>query len=308
MPAYFSACIKCINYGIVHYYLSQVENYLTKYTNKHSRFLPLDGSLVHYRDEGHGEVMVMLHGAFSSLHTYDKWVERLSPYFRAVRMDLPGFGISESRLDHQYTIEMYVEFIKKFLDIMDIDKCHLVGSSLGGWISWEFTLKYPERVKSLVLLDSAGFLDLDAIPLPFKMARTPFVNRIIKYVVRKNVLEQFVKQVYYDESKVTEALINRYYDLFTREGNPEAFLNLVNGKFKDNSKKLKYITTPTLIIWGEEDQWIPVKYAYQFHKSIAHSQLIVYEHVGHIPMEEVPDMTVEDILSFHGLKQSVQVA
>jgi pimeloyl-ACP methyl ester carboxylesterase len=278
-----------------------VENYLTKYTNKYSRFVAIDGALVHYREEGSGEPMVLLHGAFSSLHTYDAWVEELKPYFRTIRMDMPGFGISQPRLDHTYTVETYSDFLNKFLDMLGVGRCHLVGSSLGGWVSWEYALKHPERVASLTLLDSAGFLDIDAIPLPFKMARTPFVNRIIKYVVRRNVLEQFVRQVYYDESKVNERLIDRYYDLFTREGNPEAFLNLVNGKFRDNTRKLKYLTMPTLIIWGEEDQWIPVKYAYKFHEAIPNSHLIVYEHVGHIPMEEVPKMTAEDVLSFHGM-------
>lgn len=249
--------------------------------------------------------MLLLHGAFSSLHTYDAWVDELKTHFRTIRLDLPGFGISGSRHDKDYRIQTYVEFINDFLEMLDVKKCHLVGSSLGGWISWEFALKYPEKTSSLVLLDSAGFMDLDAIPLPFKMARTPFVNRIIKYVVRRGVLEQFVQQVYYDQAKVTTQLIDRYYDLFTREGNPEAFLNLVNGKFRDNTRKLQYITAPTLIIWGEEDQWIPVKYAYQFEKEIPNAELIIYEHVGHVPMEEIPKMTVQDVLNFHGLAKMV---
>ena len=280
-----------------------MENYLTKYANKHSRFLALDGSLIHYRDEGRGEPMVLLHGAFSSLHTYNAWVEELKPYFRLIRLDLPGFGISGSRTDQDYRIQNYVRIVGEVLDMLDVDSCHIVGSSLGGWISWEFALKYPERTKSLVLLDSAGFMDMDAIPLPFKMARTPFVNRVIKYVVRRGMLEQFVQQVYYDQSKVTAELIERYHDLFTREGNPEAFLHLVNGKFRDNTRKLKYITAPTLIIWGEEDQWIPVMFAYRFEMSIPDAALIVYEHVGHVPMEEIPKMTAQDILTFHGVAE-----
>lgn len=265
--------------------------------------MAIDGSLVHYRDEGQGEPMILIHGAFSSLHTYNAWAELLKPHFRIIRMDLPGFGISGTRLDGDYSIQAYVEFLNQFIEILDLKKCHLVGSSLGGWISWEYALKYPEHTQSLALLDSAGFMELDAIPLPFKMARTPFVNRIIKYVVRKSVLEQFVQQVYYDQTKVTEELIDRYYDLFTREGNPEAFLNLVNGKFRDHTRKLQYITAPTLIIWGEEDQWIPVKYAYRFEKEIPNSELIIYEHVGHVPMEEVPKMTAQDILAFHKINE-----
>lgn len=285
-----------------------MENYLTKYTNKYSRFVAIDGALVHYRDEGKGQPLILLHGAFSSLHTFNDWVEELKGHFRIIRPDLPGFGISGNKIDHSYGITVYTDFLKKFLDILDIDSFYLAGSSLGGWISWEFSLRYPERVKSLILLDAAGFMEMDAIPLPFKMARTPLVNKIIKYVVRKNLLEQFLRQVYYNKNKVTEELVDRYYDLFSREGNPEAFLSLVNGKFKDNTRKLKYLTVPTLIIWGENDEWIPVKYAYKFHQKIPNSRIVIYEHVGHIPMEEVPKMTAQDVLEFLGITKSEPAA
>jgi len=257
-------------------------NYLTKYANKYSRFLAIDGALVHYRDEGKGEPLVLLHGAFSSLHTYNDWTAILKNHYRIIRPDLPGFGISNNKVDHTYGISTYTTFLKKFLDMLDIKSCYIAGSSLGGWISWEFSLKYLEMIKKMILLDSAGFMETDAVPLPFKMARTPLVGRVIKYVVRKNILEQFLKQVYYNKNKITPELLDRYYDLFSREGNPEAFLSLVNGKFKDNTRKLKYISVPTLIIWGEDDEWIPVKYAYKFNKKIPNSHLIIYEHVGHI--------------------------
>ncbi|MGB0525860.1 MAG: alpha/beta fold hydrolase, partial [Flammeovirgaceae bacterium] len=240
--------------------------------------------------------------------TFNAWVEELKPHFRIIRPDLPGFGISNNTVDHSYGISAYTDFLKKFLDILDIDSCYLAGSSLGGWISWEFTLRYPEQIKRLILVDAAGFMEIDAVPLPFKMARTPIVGRIIKYVVRKTVLEQFLRQVYYNKSKVTEELVDRYYDLFSREGNPEAFLSLVNGRFKDNTRKLKYISAPTLIIWGENDEWIPVKFAHKFHKKIPNSRLVIYEHVGHIPMEEVPKMTAQDVLEFLGVIKSESAA
>lgn len=277
-----------------------MENYLIKYTNKYSRFVAIDGALVHYRDEGEGEPLVLLHGAFSSLHTYNAWTEILKKHFRIIRPDLPGFGISNNKIDHSYGITIYTDFLKEFLDILDIENCYLAGSSLGGWVSWEFALRYPEMVKRLILLDSAGFMEPEAVPLPFKMARTPLVGKIIKYVIRKNVLEQFLKQVYYNQNKITEELLDRYYDLFSREGNPEAFLSLVNGHFKDNTRKLKYITAPTLIIWGENDEWIPIKYAHKFYQKIPNSKIVIYEHVGHIPMEEAPNMTAQDVLEFLG--------
>ena len=110
--------------------------------------------------------------------------------------------------------------------------------------------------------------------------------------------EQFIKQVYHNQELVTEHLIDRYYDLFSREGNPEAFLSLVNGHFRDHTRRLRHIAVPTLVIWGEEDSWIPVEYAYRFHKRISQSELAVYERVGHIPMEEAPVLTSQELLGF----------
>ena len=71
-----------------------VDDILMKYTNQHSRFVVLNGAMVHYRDEGNGYPIIMLHGAFSSLHTYNAWAEELKQDFRVIRYDLLGFGLT----------------------------------------------------------------------------------------------------------------------------------------------------------------------------------------------------------------------
>ena len=273
-------------------------DYLQKYTNEQSRFLVIDGALVHFRVEGKGTPIVLLHGAFSSLHTYDAWCDILSKKYQLIRLDLPGFGLSGSRVDHDYSMESYLSFLVRFLDRLGIEKCHLAGSSLGGWLAWEFTLLHPHRVRKLILISAAGFLEDRNVPLPFKMARTPFLSKVIKYAVKKNVLEQFVRQVYADQEKVTPDLVERYFELFSREGNPEAFLSLANGKYKDHTKKLKNIRCATLILWGEEDAWLPLENGYRFRDRIPKSKLIVYEGVGHVPMEEIPTETAKDLQAF----------
>ena len=273
--------------------------YLQKYTNKDSRFLVIDNILVHYRDQGEGTPVLLLHGAFSSLHTYDIWTDHLLENgFRVIRFDLPGFGLTGSRLDKDYSMEMYKRALLHFMDCLSLDSVHIVGNSLGGWLSWEFALSYPNRISRMVLIASAGFLDEKSIPLPFKMAKTPFLNKVIKYVVKKTVFEQFVRQVYGDPEKVDVTLIERYYDLFSREGNPDAFLNICNQKPKDNTHKLKKITHDTLIIWGDRDAWIPLENAYRFNIQMPNSKLIIYEGIGHVPMEEIPEQTVIDTMGF----------
>ena len=195
--------------------------------------------------------------------------------------------------------------LNTFFKLLKIDNFLLAGSSLGGWLSWEYALKYKKQVKKLLLVSSAGFLDQRSIPLPFKMARTPFINKIVKYAFKKNVMEKFLRQVYAHPEKVTQELMDRYYDLFTKEGNPEAFYKMVNSGFKDNTNKLKRLKCPTLIMWGEGDKWIPVANAYRFHDLIPDAKLIVYENVGHIPMEEFPQVTAVDAANF--LMDEIQI-
>ena len=272
--------------------------YLEKYTNDQSRFLVFDNALVHYRDEGSGSPLFLIHGAFSSLHTFDGWVENLKDDFRLIRIDLPGFGLSEPRDDHEYTIEMYIRCIEAVARILKVDTFSIAGSSLGGWLAWEYAFTHPQQVEKLILIDSAGYLDEKSIPLPFRMARTPFVNKIVRYIIKRNVLEVFLKQVYGDDSKITPQLVDRYYDLFSREGNPEAFFAMVNRKFKDHTPHLREIKAETLIMWGEKDEWLPVANGYRFLADLPNAKMIIYEELGHIPMEEDPEGTAEDAREF----------
>ena len=275
-----------------------LKDLLFKYTTDASRFLVIDNMMIHYRDEGEGDVLLLLHGAFSSLHTFNDWNKQLKKHYRVVRLDLMGFGLTGPNDANDYSIENHVRVLKTFLNILKIEKCHIVGNSLGGWLAWEFSYRYPKKVDKLVLIDSAGFLEEENDPLPYKFARTPVFGKIIKYVVRPQILEQFLRQVYFDQSKVTEQLITRYYELFTREGNPDAFLNFVNNPMPDNTATLKHITNETLILWGREDMWIPVHNAYRFHSLLINSKLKIYPKVGHLPMEEIPEESLLDVMNF----------
>jgi pimeloyl-ACP methyl ester carboxylesterase len=275
-----------------------LQELLLKYTNENSRFLVAKGNLIHYRDEGSGFPVLCLHGAFSSLHTWNSWTKELMPHYRVLRYDLPGFGLTGAIPEKNYSIEHHLSYMDDFLDVLGIEKCHIVGNSLGGWLAWEYAIARPSRVAKMILIDAAGFLDANSIPAPFTLARLPFADRIVKTVIQRDFLEIFLRQVYCDQSKITERLIDRYYDLFTREGNQEAFFLLVNQRLKENTRRLRHIDTPTLIMWGEEDEWIPVANADRFLQLIPDSEGIIYENVGHLPMEEIPKQTSADAIHF----------
>ena len=228
-----------------------MDNVVEKYTNTHSKFCRINGLEIHFRDEGSGFPILLLHGAFSSLHTYDIWARELSDHYRVIRYTLPGFGLTGPCPNADYSMKSHMDYLMALLDRLEIEKCHIAGNSLGGWLAWESVLKYPERFDKLILISSAGFLDKQSIPAPFKMARTPFIKHVIRYTVKKNILLHFLRDVYGDSDRITDELAERYFDLFNRTGNLEAFFNLVNRKHKDNTLHLKEIKNETLIMWGE---------------------------------------------------------
>ena len=125
-----------------------------KYTNKFSRFCRINGLDIHYRDEGKGFPIVLIHGAFSSLHTFDTWVEHLKKDYRVIRYTLPGFGLTGPCPDEDYSMQKHMSYLMGLLDKLEIDRCHIAGNSLGGWLTWESVLKHPERFQKMIGLEA----------------------------------------------------------------------------------------------------------------------------------------------------------
>jgi len=281
-----------------------VETLKKKYADN-SLFMDLRGMSVHYRDEKLTDtpnIIVLIHGTSSSLHTWDEWSKILiSNGYRVIRLDLPGFGLTGPNPAKNYTRVYYADFLHAFLSKLDIPKFHMAGNSLGGHITWEYAFKYPETLKSITLIDSAGF----DMPMPtlFWLLKQPILNIITKYVTPYALFKRGVSEVYADQSKISDELILRYYELALREGNRNAFADFLSQTVYQNrnaetTEKISSIKLPTLIMWGEEDRWINVDKARRFNEIIKGSTLKIYQNVGHVPMEEIPNLTATDLLNF----------
>ncbi len=275
-----------------------VQELKKKYANEHSKFMEINGMNVHYRDEGQGFPLVLIHGTSSSLHTWDGWVSQLQGNFRIIRLDLPGFGLTGPDPKHNYSMESYVSFMKLFLERLKVDSCYMAGNSLGGQITWNIAATYPDLVKKMILIDAAGYpFDPNAIPFVFKLARSP-IAPLLSHVTPRFFIAENIKQVYGIDSMITDELIDRYYHLNLREGNRGAFLDLANNIKFENYEKIKTIKTPALIMWGEKDIWMNPKLGKRFKEDLANSVLIVYPGIGHVPMEETPTQTAQDARVF----------
>ena len=273
------------------------------YANAASSFISVNGMEVHFRDEGDPNdsiPMVLLHGTASSLHTFDAWTAELIKTNRVIRMDLPAYGLTGPFPDGQYSIAHYTTFLKDFLTALKIQQCVLAGNSLGGEIAWNFTLNQPKMVEKLILIDAAGFpLKPKSIPIGFKLAQTPVLKNLFTVITPRFLVKASVENVFFDKSKVTDVLVDRYFKLTLREGNRQAIVDRFNiSKQTDTYENLKNIPQPTLIIWGSEDLLIPVENAYQFKKYLPNSTLVILKDTGHTPMEESPLESLIPVMDF----------
>ena len=268
------------------------EELKNKYTNEQSKFIPLMGMDIHYRDEGNQNdsiPLVLVHGTSSSLHTWDSIVPALTDKKRVIRFDLPAFGLTGPSLERDYSIAFYNKFIDSLLIKLGVMQYAMVGNSLGGSIAWNQALAYPNKVKQLVLINSGGYPKKNEKGnIGFKLASTPVVGDVLLKFTPRGIIRKSVEDVYSDKTKVSEDLVQRYFDLLLREGNRQATLDIFKQRKFGSSEKIKNIQTSTLIIWGEDDQLIDVSNAYLFEKDIRNSQLVIIPKTGHVPMEENP--------------------
>jgi pimeloyl-ACP methyl ester carboxylesterase len=270
-----------------------------KYTNQFSKFVQIDGMDVHYRDEGIGQVIVLLHGTGASLHTWNKWTKELKKKYRVISLDLPAYGLTGPNPEKKYLISDYSNFLNSFVELLQIDDFILSGNSLGGAIAWFYASEHQDKIKLLCLLNPSGFINKDiGSPFVIKLARTPIINKLLRYVTPRFFIKNTLKEVYYDKTKLTNKKIDTYRDMLLRENNRESFIDRSLLKPQDYTDRLKLISTPTQIIWGNEDAWIPVSNAILFEKELPNTVINIMQKTGHIPMEERPLESLNLLLNF----------
>jgi pimeloyl-ACP methyl ester carboxylesterase len=282
-----------------------------RYGGPPSQFVTLPGGTrAHFRDRpgpAGAPAIVLLHGSNASLHTWEPWATEFAGKLRVISVDLPGHGLTGATVEGDYAIEGIVEFVDSFIHAIGLSEPFiLAGNSMGGNVAWRFTLIHPERVAKLILIDSGGVAipgPERPMPLAFRLARTPVVRELLRFVTPRSLFESGLRDAFYDTSLVTPEMIDRYWQLNLRPGTRAANLDRfsrTNGTRFAN--RLKEIKQPTLILWGSEDKVISVAAADVFESALSNAKLIIYEHCGHLPMEEVAKQSAADVLAFVGGK------
>ena len=274
-----------------------------KYGSAASRFAKLEPGLrVHYRDEGKqdGPVLVLIHGSNASLHTWEQWVGILGKDYRIISLDLPGHGLTGNNPAGVYDSASYVRVVDRLLTKLNVDKALIGGNSMGGGVSWAYALEHPEKVEALLLVDASGqpYARSGKTPLGFRLMRMPVIKEAARFIAPRSIFESSVKTSMSVQSEIDDKLIDRYWELNRYPGNRNATMQrFSNSKsmVPGTKERLSTIKVPVLILWGAEDNLIPVTAAKWFAEAMPQAKLIIYPNVGHIPMEEIPQKSANDV-------------
>jgi pimeloyl-ACP methyl ester carboxylesterase len=272
-----------------------------------SDFIDVKGQLVHLRDEGpRGDPtpLLLLHGTGASLHTWDGWATALKDKRRVIRIDLPGFGLTGpfagQYASDDYRGDSYARFVLDVLDALGVARAIVAGNSLGGEVAWRAVSLAPARFARLILVDASGYaFTPEALPLGFRIASLPLLNRVGEVLLPRAVVAATLRSVYGEPARVSDELIDRYFELALREGNRRALgQRLQQLEMGADAGRIKTLALPTLLLWGGRDRLIPLDNAQRFAADIAGARLKVFETLGHVPQEEDPAATVAAVIAF----------
>ena len=297
-----------------------VEGLVARWAPPPSDFIEVKGQTVHLRDEGPRHdggpdggppPIVLIHGTSASLHTWEGWAKALKGQRRVISFDLPGFGLTGPFVANpaagyeadNYHGDTYARFVLDLLDALQVQRAVIVGNSLGGEVAWRTAAMAPQRVASLVLVDAAGLnFKPQKVPLGFLLARAPVLNKLAEWALPRGVVVEGLHSVYGDPTRVTETLVDRYFELALREGNRRALgLRARQMVMGEHTERLATLKLPTLILWGGRDRLIPPEAGVEFERRIAGSRRVVFEHLGHVPQEEDPALSVAPVKEFLAL-------
>jgi pimeloyl-ACP methyl ester carboxylesterase len=257
------------------------------------RFVDVDGLRVRYRCAGdRGPVLVLLHGIGRTLEDWSENMLALSGSCQVFAVDFPGCGLSDKPV-LPYTIPFLAGFVRDFMRVLNLERVTLVGNSMGGGISLEFAAQFPTLLEGLVLVAPAGmgpkgaqFLGLCSIPVFGEVISRP------SRAGSKRALEL----LYADRDQMTQARATRDFELSSQPGATRAFLKMLRFMANRHGAKPAFynrslenaanVHVPTLIVWGVQDQILPVEYAPVAERVIPGARLQIYDPCGHFPMLE----------------------
>ncbi len=273
--------------------------------SERSHFITVDGARVHYQEFGDASnpTIILIHGYTASVYVWKTAAPILAEAgFHVIAIDLLGFGYSAKPVWFDYSIQSQARMVSRFMDRLGIGKATIGGSSYGGAVAATIALDYPERVEKLILVDSVINDEVKNHPI-LKLAAIPGIGEVItpflmdsKLFLRYRMHGTLAKANHHMITKERIDSIRR--PLKAADGHRSLLATSRNWSADRIEQDAHLINHPTLIIWGEEDNVIPIKNGYKLHDAILNSRFVVLKDCGHVPQEEKSEIFTELVTEF----------
>lgn len=252
-----------------------------------SRVVEADGHRLHYHDAGRGPVVIMLHGGGPGAGGWSNFNRNIGAFveagYRTILLDCPGFNKSSPIVSAEPRGLINARAVRALMEVLGIQKAHLIGNSMGGLSALTFALEFPDRLDRMILMGSAGLgqslfqpTPQEGIKLLMKLYKQPTLENL------QAMLQVFV----YDTSVLTDELVQQRWQAMQRsqvhlanfvksnEMNPRAL-------FVDLTPRLGEIKARTLVVWGRDDRFVPLDNGLKAVWGLPDADLQIFGRCGH---------------------------
>ena len=284
--------------GFVPWNSQPLEDWASNYAP--GKFIELDGLSTHYIEKGSGEPIILLHGFFFDTYMWNKNIDALAERFKVYAIDLWGFGFS-TREPLDYGYPLYTQQLLKFMDALEIPKASLIGQSMGGGTIINFTVSNRNRADKIILVDAAGMPN--RLPIMGRISNLPKLGEFM-YGLNNNFIRRMTLGNTFLHNK--QIITEEYFENATRfhkiKGTSDVMLYVTRKQFFDTLieeiKKLSLMNVPTLIVWGREEQSIPLPIGEEMHRILKGSRIEILDRAGHCAHDDRSDLFNQLTLDF----------
>jgi abhydrolase domain-containing protein 6 len=255
-----------------------------------------DLSVSYLEREGPGETVVLLHGFSADKDNWVRFTRYLPRQYRVIAVDLPGHGSTTSDWTTTYSIEYMTKGFAATVDALHLERFHLAGNSMGGYVSTLYSAAHPERVATLCLLDSAGIAKPPQ-PSDREIALSHGINPLVPRT--REDFSETLKYVFYKQPFLPwPALDVMGARQLARGPFNEKVWGDYHSHWVDVTGIMKEIRMPVLIMWGDRDRVTHISSMSVFQQGIPQARTVVFKDCGHMPMVEIPKESASVYASF----------
>ena len=263
------------------------------------------GVKINYYEAGQGPPIILLHGFGACAYSWRFLGPVLAMDHRVLTIDLKGYGLSAKPEDGKYAISDQAAMVAEFIRTRDLHDLVIMGHSMGGGVTlmtyFQVREDNPARIKKLVLIDSAGYPQ--KMPWFIWLAKAPVLGSVGGQLISPRfAAARVLRKCYYHKDRITDEQIDTYAYYGSLPGAREAVVatarQIVPEDIEAVTARYQTISVPVLIIWGAEDEVVPLSVGNNFKRDIPNSELVILPECGHMPLEEEAGETNRLITQF----------